>query len=129
MIRKFTSLILTLHLLTRYLLYVIFLNIKQSKTDQFRKGVKVVIGQTNNDLCPVSTLLSYLSHWATSQAHCFAGTTGPLFPKLQCKFVNYTRLTPLRANLPVDKYASHSFQIGTAITATSVGIEDPTIQT
>ena len=39
------------------------LNIKQSKTDQLRKGVKVVIGRTNDDLCPVSALLSYLSHW------------------------------------------------------------------
>lgn len=125
MIQKFTSLILTLQLLTRYLLYVIFLSIKQSKTDQFRKGVKVVIGQTNNNLCPVSTLLSYLSHWGNS--------TGPLLcwhnrtPLFKTKFVNHTRLTPLRANLPIGKYAGHSFQIGIAITATSAGIEDPTI--
>ena len=53
---------------------VISLNIKQSKADQLRKGViKVVIGWTNDDLCPVSALLSYLSRRVTSQAHCFVG--------------------------------------------------------
>ena len=65
---------------------VISLNIKQSKTDQLRKGVKVVIGWTNDDLCPVTALLSYLSHRGNSP--------GPLFcwhnktPLSKTKFVN-----------------------------------------
>ena len=106
---------------------VILLNIKQSKTDQLRKGVKVVIGRTNDDLCPVSALLSYLSHRGNFP--------GPLFcwqnkiPLSKSKFVSHVRLGLLRANLPADKYAGHSFRIGAATTAASAGIEDSTIQT
>ena len=39
------------------------------------------------------------------------------------------RLGLLRANLPANKYAGHSFQIGKASTAASAGIKDSTIQT
>ena len=34
-------------------------NIKQSKTDLFRLGLKVWIGRTGGDVCPVATVLSY----------------------------------------------------------------------
>ena len=37
------------------------LNLKQSKTDPFRKGVKVYIGATDNHLCPVAALMAYLA--------------------------------------------------------------------
>ena len=36
------------------------LNIKHSKTDQGAVGVRVIIGRTDDDLCPVSALLTYL---------------------------------------------------------------------
>ena len=106
---------------------VISLNIKQAKTDQLRKGVKVVIGWTNDDLCPVSALLSYLSRRGNFP--------GPLFcwhnktPFSKTKFVSHVRLGLLSTNLPADKYAGHSFRIGIATTAASTGIEDSTIQT
>ena len=34
---------------------------KQSKTDQERKGIKIIIGKTDDDLCPVAALLIYLN--------------------------------------------------------------------
>ena len=40
---------------------VISIMIKKSKTDQGRMGVKVFIGKTSDDLCPVTVLLSYLA--------------------------------------------------------------------
>ena len=32
--------------------------LKHSKTDQARKGMRIVIGKTNDDLCPVTALLT-----------------------------------------------------------------------
>jgi len=40
---------------------IVSLLIKQSKSNQERRGVKVYIDKTGNDLCPVAALLTYLS--------------------------------------------------------------------
>ena len=40
---------------------LIQLNLKESKTDPFRKGVQVVIGSMGDELCPVNTLMAYLA--------------------------------------------------------------------
>ena len=34
---------------------------KASKTDPFRMGVDIFIGRTDNELCPVSAVLAYMS--------------------------------------------------------------------
>ena len=39
----------------------ICINLKQSKTDPFRKGVQVFIGATSDCLCPVAALMAYLA--------------------------------------------------------------------
>ena len=49
----------------------ISIKLKHSKTDQFKKGVKLVMGRTNDDLCPVTALLPYLIHCGDAP--------GPLF--------------------------------------------------
>ena len=40
---------------------IVWLNIKQSKTDLFRKGAKLCLGRTESVVCPVKTLLPYLA--------------------------------------------------------------------
>ena len=40
---------------------IIQIHIKQSKTDPFRKRLKLSLGKTDNAVCPVSALLSYLA--------------------------------------------------------------------
>ena len=50
---------------------IISIQLKCSKTDQFMKGVELVIGKTNNGLCPVTALLLYLTHRGNAP--------GPLF--------------------------------------------------
>ena len=40
---------------------MVSLQLKQSKTDQIRQGVKVVMGKTGDDICPIAALLHYLS--------------------------------------------------------------------
>ena len=106
---------------------VISLNIKRSKTDQGAVGVRVVLGRTDNDLCPVSALLTYLLKRGN--------TPGALFqwenriPLSKTKFVEAIRRALTAANLPAKDYAGHSFRIGAATTAASAGLEDSTIQT
>ena len=46
---------------------LIQLRIKQSKTDPFRLGVKVVVGSTGTSLCPVAALLDYLRSRGTAR--------------------------------------------------------------
>ena len=105
----------------------ISINLKYSKTDQFRKGVKLVVGKTNNELCPVTALLSYLARRGNAP--------GPLFqwdnhlPLSKSKFVDHVRQALSAANIPAHSYAGHSFRIGAATTAASAGIEDSIIQT
>ena len=36
-------------------------NIKQSKTDPFRLGIKIWIGKTGGDLCPIAAILLYMA--------------------------------------------------------------------
>ena len=105
----------------------ISIKLKYSKTDQFRKGVKLVMGRTNDNLCTVTALLSYLIHHGDAP--------GPLFqwdnhtPLSKSKFVDHVHHALLAANVPAHLNAGHSSCIGAATTAASAGIEDSTIQT
>ena len=106
---------------------MISLNIKHSKTDQGAVGVRVIMGRTDDDLCPVSALLTYLERRGS--------TPGALFqwdnriPLSKTKFVDATRQALSAANLPAKDYVGHSFRIGAATTAATAGLEDSTIQT
>ena len=85
------------------------------------------MGRTNDDLCPVTALLSYFIHRGD--------TPGPLIkwenhtPLSKSKFVDHVRHALLAANVPAHLYTGHSFHIGASTTAASAGIEDSTIQT
>ena len=93
----------------------ISIKLKHSKTDQFRKGVKLVMGRTNDDLCPVTALLPYLIHHGNA--------LGPLFqldnhtPLSKSKFVNHVHPALLAAIVPAHLYIGHSFRIEAATTA------------
>ena len=106
---------------------VLALQLKVSKTDQGRRGVKVVIGKTGDALCPVTAMLRYLR---LRGSH-----SGPLFiwqnktPLSRAALVSAVRAILIEANLPADKFAGHSFRIGAASTAAAAGIQDSQIQT
>ena len=98
---------------------VISLNIKHSK-------IKVVIGRTGDDICPIAALLSYLTIRGNKPGALFLGADGS--PLLKCKFVEEVRSALTKAGLPAGDYAGHSFRIGVATTAATVGIQDSAIQ-
>ena len=106
---------------------VISIKLKHSKSDQFMKGVKLILGRTNNVLCPVTALLTYLSYRGNSPGSLFCWDDQK--PLSKSKFVNHVRQALLAANIPAHLYSGHSFRIGAATTAASAGIEDSTIQT
>ena len=101
---------------------IISLNIKRSKTDQGAVGVRVILGRTDNDLCPISALLVYLARRGN--------TPGALFqwdnrtPLSKTKFVDATHQALSAANLPAKDYTGHSFRLGAATTAATAGLED-----
>ena len=104
------------------------LNLKQSKTDPFRKGVQIYIGATNNQLCPVAALMAYLAIRDRDP-------TSPLFkfqdnePLTRDRFVREVRKSLREAGLDQSKYAGHSFRSGAATEAAARGLEDSLIKT
>ena len=105
----------------------ISLLIKQSKTDQIRKGVTVVISKTGDELCPVSALLHYLALRGNKPGPLFQWEDGSSLSKP--RFVKEVRAALTAAKLPAHKFAGHSFRRGAATTAAMAGIQDSTIQT
>jgi len=106
---------------------VISLFIKQSKTDQGRVGVRVILGKTDDDLCPVLALLEYLERRGGHQGALFQWEDRT--PLSKTKFIEATREALTVTGLPAKDYAGHSFRIGAATTAAAAGLEDSTIQT
>ena len=101
---------------------IIYLYIKASKTDTFRKGYTIRIAKTNSaTLCPVSFMRRLL--------HDHPQPSGPLFT-----FHNGTYLTRaylsdlLQLCFPELNLNTHSFRIGGASTAASIGLPDSAIR-
>ena len=105
----------------------ISVRIKISKTDPFRSGQTIIIGKTNQKVCPVRAMTTYLSFRGT--------TTGPLFHYLSGTPLTKARLTSeTRQLLPMSglqpfQYAGHSYRIGAATTSASVGLPAGLIKT
>lgn len=66
---------------------VMYVTLKQSKTDQLKNGVTLVLGKTNQVLCPVSSMMSYLVVRGSS--------TGPLFIYPDKSFLTRERFVDL----------------------------------
>ena len=98
------------------------IHIKSSKTDPFKTGCSINVGSTGSAVCPVRALFQFIN------VHRLL--TGPLF-----MFRNGTYLTRrymatlIQQALPQLPHANtHSFRIGGASAAASVGVPDSTIQ-
>ncbi len=102
-------------------------DIKQSKTDPFRKGISLFLGSTGKGLCPVEAMQGYLRGRGR--------TEGPLFrykdgrPLTRQRFIRTVRRGLTVAKVPVEGYSSHSFRIGAATAAAAEGVSDAVIKT
>ena len=102
-------------------------NIKQSKTDPFRLGVKVWIGRTGGDLCPVAAILSYMALRGPGEGPLFRFQNGN--PLTRQRLVTRRQEVLQRVGIDCSKYSGHSFRIGAATTAAAKGIQDSLIKT
>ena len=88
---------------------IISLLIKQSKTDQAREGVKVYMGKTGDDICPVKALLHFLRLRGSKAGPLFIWQDGTPLQKPQ--FNKAVKLALTQAQLPAEKFAGHSFRV------------------
>ena len=106
--------------------WTVFLNIKVSKTDQFRQGSVVALGSTGLDLCPVSALLDYLVVRGDGAGPLSQLEDGrPLHRRL---FTQQVQQALSMAGLDGSQFNGHSFRIGAATTASGAGIPETTIK-
>ena len=100
-------------------------HIKASKTDPYRRGVKIYLGKASGELCPVAAVLGYMI--------CRGDRLGPFFTfsdgryLTRERFVEAVQKALARAGYTSRYYAGHSFRIGAATTAAREGIQDSLI--
>ena len=105
---------------------IIWVTIKQSKTDPFRKGVRLCLGRTESVVCPIKALLPYLAIWGSAPGALFISERGA--PLTRAQFKTLLSATLQKAGLDDSNYNTHSFRIGAATSAKAVGISDVHIQ-
>ena len=105
---------------------IVQFHLRQSKCDQFGRGADVILGTTDDPICPVKAILAYLPRRDDR--------SGPFFlmhdstPASKEWFVRRLRSILESVGLPQSAYAGHSFRIGAATTAALAGLEDSLIQ-
>ena len=103
------------------------LTLKTSKTDPFRRGVEIVLGATNDEICPVRAIFNYI--------RLRGGKNGPLFmeedgsPLTKPRFVRRIREALAAIGYKKEQFSGHSFRVGAATTAAALKIEDSVIKT
>ena len=101
-------------------------NVKISKTDQFRQGAQVVLGATGTDLCPVAALLDYLSARGPRAGPLFVLEDGE--PLRRSLFVKHVQEALEATGLCGTHFKGHSFRIGAATSASAAGVPESTIK-
>ena len=105
---------------------IIWLTIKQSKTDAFCKEVRLCLGRADTIICPVKAMLTYLAIHGKSPGSLFISKNNT--PLTRAQFKTLVSTTLRTAGLNDSEYNTHSFRIGAATTAKAVGISDAHIQ-
>lgn len=105
----------------------IYVTIKASKNDPFQLGVTITVSRTADTVCPVKALLPYLAIRGTQAGPLFQFASGGFLTR--AKFVATVRQLLAATKFNPELYSGHSFCIGAATTAASVGLQDNVIQT
>ena len=109
----------------------VLIELRQSKTDPFRRGQSIRIYATNSSTCPVRALKLFANKIDTKlpQLHVFSRSAGTLSPPTRSKLTEILRHLLSHAGMYPSNYASHSFRIGAATTAAAAGLPTWLIKT
>lgn len=103
-------------------------HLKSSKTDPYRQGCTLLIAPSHHSVCAVRALRKYLPLRPVGEA-------SPLYVFQSGYFLTRAKVTTIlrtllqRLDVPTELYASHSFRIGAATSATEAGLPPWLIQT
>ena len=86
-----------------------------SKTDPFREGAIITLPRTEDDLCPVAALLSWLVYRGKSSGPLFLLQSGA--PLTRTRLVTELRKVLSDLGLEAEHFSGHSFRKGAATTA------------
>jgi len=105
---------------------VVQVHIKRSKTDPFRKGVRLWLGKTDAEVFPLKAILPYMVTRYTKPGSFFITADNKSLTRQRFYSLLFTLLNKI--GLPATDYNTHSFRIGAATTAKGAGISDTHIQ-
>lgn len=106
---------------------VLTVHLRHSKTDPFSAGARLILGRTEDTLCPVSAMLGYLAVRPPDPGPLFIFLDGT--PLSQQLLVKHMREALTTAGVDTSNYSGHSFRIGAASTAAHAGFNDSFIKT
>ena len=86
---------------------MVSINLKHSKTDQERKGMKIIISKVKNDLSAISVMLNFLKVRGSYLGPLFCRKSGT--PLLKSRFVDCVGSALSKANLPAYVFTGHRF--------------------
>ena len=97
--------------------------VKISKTDPFQIGHTILIGKTNQPICPVKAMKMYLATKTNIPGPLFQYQSGSLLTKDALTYETRSLLAMSEVN-PME-YAGHNYRIVATTTAASVGLPPP----
>ena len=101
-------------------------HLKCSKMDPFKEGTDIFLACTNDKLCPVAAMLSWLVLRDKEDGPLFQFQLGAPFTR--SFFVSCLKGALTSANIDLSGFSGYSFRIGAATTAVKVGLPDSTIK-
>ena len=105
---------------------VVSVLLRRSKTDPFGQGVTIHLGRTGLPICPVVALLAYLALRGQRPGPLFLFRDGS--PLSRQRLIHRVKQVLQSHGIDTTAFTGHSFRIGAATTAASMGFEDSYIQ-
>ena len=102
------------------------IHLKTSKTDSFCKGTDIMLGRTNDELCPVAALLQWMVQRGNAPGPLFKFASGALLTRPRLVVRLHTVIQQVGSD--PSGFSGHSFRSGAATTAAQLWVPDSQIK-